>query len=195
MVLQWGKPVKIWGTDEPGTRISVRIAAVYSEAVTGEDGKWSVTLPVMRKSRNSLSMSVENDRGESIKINDVLVGDVWFMSGQSNMDLLMSRAGDRYPDEFSACENNLVRVFRITENGVFGRMVTARNGNSIFLPAAGYQGDSSLFGSGTYGSYWSSSLYSDDSGTACSVYFGPDSFFRNTYLGRYYGFSVRPVSD
>ena len=81
------------------------------------------------------------------------------------------------------------------ENGVFGRMVTARNGNSIFLPAAGYQGDSSLFGSGTYGSYWSSSLYSDDSGTACSVYFGPDSFFRNTYLGRYYGFSVRPVSD
>ncbi len=121
MVLQWGKPAKIWGTDEPGTRISVRIAAVYSEAVTGEDGKWSVTLPVMRKSRNSLSMSVENDRGESIKINDVLVGDVWFMSGQSNMDLLMERARDRYPNEFSGCAIDKVRVFRIIENGVFGR--------------------------------------------------------------------------
>ena len=91
MVLQWGKPVNIWGTDEPGSRISVRIAAVYSETVADDDGKWMVTLPVMRKSRTGLTISIENDRGETVKINDVLVGDVWFMSGQSNMDLLMEK--------------------------------------------------------------------------------------------------------
>ena len=121
MVLQWGKPVNIFGTDEPGSRVSVRIAAAYAEAVTGEDGKWMATLPVLRKSRTALSMSISNDRGESIRISDVLVGDVWFMSGQSNIDLMMERMRDRYPDEFDGCGDDQIRVFKIAENGVFGR--------------------------------------------------------------------------
>lgn len=79
-----------------------------------------------------------------------------------------------------------------TQNGVNGRKVTGPNGNSIFLPAAGFRSGSSLYYAGSYGYYWSSSLY-----TSCSVYahildFGSDSVNRIDFY-RYDGLSVRPV--
>ena len=80
-----------------------------------------------------------------------------------------------------------------TQNGVNGYKVTSKkNGNSIFLPAAGYRHDSSLDGAGGYGNYWSSSLY---------TYYTSDAYFlsfrssRVDWYGsyRYNGYSVRPV--
>ncbi|MBR5854184.1 MAG: hypothetical protein IKY87_00725, partial [Paludibacteraceae bacterium] len=80
-----------------------------------------------------------------------------------------------------------------TQNGVRGYKVTSKsNGNSIFLPAAGYRGDSSLLNAGRYGYYWSSSLFTDYPDFAWSVYFYSSSVYRYNYY-RYYGFSVRPV--
>ena len=78
--------------------------------------------------------------------------------------------------------------------GVKGRIVTATNGNSIFLPAAGYRGGTSLYDAGSDGDYWSSSLNMDYPSDARSVFFYSDKVGRlSTY--RYYGFSVRPVSE
>ena len=80
-----------------------------------------------------------------------------------------------------------------TQNGVKGYKVTSKsNGNSIFLPAAGYRYDSSLDGAGSYGYYWSSSLYTDYPYSAWSVYFNSSDVNRYSYY-RCYGFSVRPV--
>ncbi|MGM9818140.1 MAG: hypothetical protein ACI30B_04060, partial [Paludibacteraceae bacterium] len=77
--------------------------------------------------------------------------------------------------------------------GVAGRIVTSKiNGNSIFLPAAGYRDCVDLYGAGDYGSYWSSSLYTDDPNLAWYVYFSSDNVNRSNYY-RYYGQSVRPV--
>jgi len=93
--------------------------------------------------------------------------------------------------EFEELTNNCTITWT-TQKGVNGRLFTGPNGNSIFLPAAGYRLDSSLYGGGSYGLYWSSSLdtgdpinpwhllfYSDD----CDVY----GFYRIS------GLSVRPV--
>ena len=84
-----------------------------------------------------------------------------------------------------------------TMNGVTGRKITSKsNGNSIFLPAAGYRYDTSLGGAGSYGLYWSRSLGTgDDSSTSNSAYYPLfDSGFIDTYSNsRYYGQSVRPV--
>ena len=81
-----------------------------------------------------------------------------------------------------------------TQNGVKGRKVTGRNGNSIFLPAAGYRDVTWLYNVGSFGNYWSSSLYTDYPYRAWSVLFGSDLVCRN-YYSRYYGRSVRPVSE
>ena len=79
-----------------------------------------------------------------------------------------------------------------TQNGVKGYKVTGPNGNSIFLPAAGYRNGSSLYYVGSYGYYWSSTPY--DSSLAWSLYFnsGAQSLGRNY---RSYGRSVRLVAE
>lgn len=79
-----------------------------------------------------------------------------------------------------------------TQNGVNGCRVTGRNGNFIFLPAAGYCGDSNLYGVGTYGGYWSGSLCKESSRDACVLYLFRDYVLWN-FSNRYCGQSVRPV--
>ncbi len=84
----------------------------------------------------------------------------------------------------------------ITQNGVNGYKVTSKkNGNSIFLPAAGYLDDSNLSDTGSSGYYWSSSL---DAGgysfSAYNVYFDSDSVYWSGNL-RFVGQSVRPVCE
>ena len=80
-----------------------------------------------------------------------------------------------------------------TQNGVKGYKVTSKtNGNSIFLPAAGYRNDSVLHDAGSNGLYWSSSLYTSNSKNAYYLGFNSDHVFSN-YYWRFYGLSVRPV--
>ena len=73
-----------------------------------------------------------------------------------------------------------------------GYTVTGPNGNSIFLPAAGYRYDSDLYLAGSYGYYWSSSLDTGNSGYACSLDFGSDGVYWD-FNTRYCGLSVRGV--
>ena len=81
-----------------------------------------------------------------------------------------------------------------TQNGIYGRLVTSSNGNSIFLPAAGYRSDTRLFDAGSLGGYWSSSIYTVNPYYAYLVYFNSDNVPRLS-SSRCYGRSVRPVSD
>ena len=80
-----------------------------------------------------------------------------------------------------------------TQNGVKGYKVTSnKNGNSIFLPAAGYRSGSSLDYAGSSGNYWSSSLNTSYASSAYYLGFG-SSRIDWYYRSRYYGYSVRPV--
>lgn len=92
-----------------------------------------------------------------------------------------------------------------TQNGVKGYKVTGPNGNSIFLPAAGFREGASLHGTGEYGCYWSSKpfFYRDDLDAmwlddqtyyAYELYFDDGEVYVN-FDDRYYGLSVRPVSE
>ena len=77
-------------------------------------------------------------------------------------------------------------------NGVSGRKFIAENGNSIFLPASGYRDGGSLYGVGSSGRYWSSSLYESNPANACGLFF--NSNFAEWYEDyRRFGQSVRPV--
>ena len=80
-----------------------------------------------------------------------------------------------------------------TINGKYGRKITSKsNGNSIFLPAAGYRGGSSLGNAGSDGYYWSRSVYMGGGTAACYLYFD-SSYVRAGYSYRCLGQSVRPV--
>ena len=81
-----------------------------------------------------------------------------------------------------------------TQNGVNGYTVTGPNGNSIFLPAAGYRDGSEVGSRGSDGYYWSSSLGSSYSYYAYGFYFSSGGYDWDFYCFRYRGLSVRPVS-
>ena len=79
------------------------------------------------------------------------------------------------------------------QNGVDGCLVTGPNGNSIFLPVAGYRYYGSLYHAGSYGHYWSSSLYADNPTYGWDLYFYSSINFYVDYGFRYSGRSVRAV--
>lgn len=80
-----------------------------------------------------------------------------------------------------------------TINGVNGRCFTGTNGNSLFLPVAGYRWGSSLINAGSHGNYWSSSLYTDYPGDAWFFFFDSGSQGVDNGGSRYDGFTVRAV--
>ena len=81
-----------------------------------------------------------------------------------------------------------------TQNGINGRLVTASNGNSIFLPAAGDRYDTYLYSAGSYGYYWSSSIYTVYPYLVRIVFFYSSDVYGYNF-DRFYGPSVRPVSE
>ena len=95
-------------------------------------------------------------------------------------------------DELNELLNNCTWTWT-TQNGVNGYKVKGPNGNSIFLPAAGYRYGSSLDDAGSGGYYWSSTPH-DSNDLACSLYFYSDGHSMY-YDGRGYGQSVRPVLE
>ena len=80
-------------------------------------------------------------------------------------------------------------------NGVNGQLVTGPNGNSIFLPAAGYRNGTGLGRRGSYGYYWSATLDEDGSGDAYNLDFNNGDSGWGDWLGRGGGFTVRPVTE
>ncbi len=84
MVLQRDQAVPVWGTANPGTEVTVQFDGQTIKAVTNEEGKWLVQLAPMDASAEARQLQV-NIGDVSKEINDVLVGEVWFCSGQSNM--------------------------------------------------------------------------------------------------------------
>ena len=95
--------------------------------------------------------------------------------------------------ELQELENNCSWKWT-TQNGVNGYKVTGPNGNSIFLPAAGYRGGSSLDRAGSGGYYWSSAPLENDSNGAWTLGFA-SSEYRMGYSSHDYGQSVRPVIE
>ena len=99
-------------------------------------------------------------------------------------------------EEYEELYNNTT-VTWTQQNGVNGRLFTAANGNSLFLPAAGYRWDGELDDAGDWGLYWSSSPYTDDPnypGNAWDFCFN-SAYCSMSFSSRYLGFPVRPVRE
>ena len=91
MVLQSGQACPVWGSVEPGEEISVSIAGQKKSAKAGADGKWTVKLDPM-KAGGPHEMTVAGRN--SITEQDVLVGESWVCSGQSNMEMVVSSSNN-----------------------------------------------------------------------------------------------------
>ncbi|MEF2683116.1 MAG: cyclically-permuted mutarotase family protein [Parabacteroides johnsonii] len=111
MVLQREKPLRIAGTANAGEKVTVDIAGQKGEAVTAPDGKWSVTLPPM-KAGGPYTLSISAASGK-LDYTNVLIGEVWLCSGQSNMAFQVSSAVDSQRKAFLefAARKPQIRLF------------------------------------------------------------------------------------
>ena len=110
MVLQRDKPIKLWGTGRPGESLSIVFQEGTYTCTVDSQGNWEVTLPPHPAGGPyELRISGQSD----LVINDVLIGDVWLLGGQSNMELPINRTLDLYEDEVRGAENPWIRQFQI----------------------------------------------------------------------------------
>jgi sialate O-acetylesterase len=110
MVLQRDMSAPVWGRAEPGEQVTVEIGGQTKTATADAEGKWSVRLDKLAASEPlTLKVSGKN----TLTVNDVLVGEVWLGSGQSNMAMQVSRAKD-FEQEKEAANLPQIRMFTVT---------------------------------------------------------------------------------
>jgi len=89
MVLQREKPIPVWGKGKPGAEVAVSLNNNTVRAKVGKDGNWKVILPAVDKPGGPYEFTVASGN-KTIKFKDVLIGEVWICSGQSNMEMSFS---------------------------------------------------------------------------------------------------------
>lgn len=95
MVLQRDKPVPVWGKATPGLNIKVNFAGQEKQTTTGKDGKWLVELAPLTVSSAAATLKI-SAVNQSLELRNVLVGDVWLCTGQSNMEYTFDRSLKKY---------------------------------------------------------------------------------------------------
>jgi len=120
MVLQRDQPVPVWGTAQPGESVTVEFAGHHDTVTAGADGHWLVRLPSGPASTQSRSLVVTGHNRR--EFTDVLVGEVWLCSGQSNMEKpLGPRSGQRPTDNYETAireaDHPLLRFYQMARPG------------------------------------------------------------------------------
>ena len=111
MVVQRGVRVPVWGTAAPNESVTVRLAGEEAKTTAGADGVWSVRLGAMRAG-GPYTMTVAG--ANAITINNVMVGEVWLASGQSNMVFNLSTAANA-TQEIAAANYPRLRIFTVSQ--------------------------------------------------------------------------------
>lgn len=112
MVLQQNQSIPVWGTAEPGGVVSVSLNGQHEKAIVGSDGKWKVDLlPVPTGGPYELLISGK----KNISIKNVMVGEVWICSGQSNMEMPLADWGKifNYEEEISSADYPGIRLLMV----------------------------------------------------------------------------------
>jgi sialate O-acetylesterase len=112
MVIQRDKPVAIWGWANAGEKVTVSLGGMNTGTTANADGKWSVRLEAP-KAAGPFELSVKGNNALTVK--DVLVGEVWLCSGQSNMGMTVNRANN-FEAEQKAANHPTLRMFIVAGN-------------------------------------------------------------------------------
>ena len=111
MVLQRDKAVAVWGWADADEEVSVEFAGQKKSAKADASGKWFLRLDPLTASAESRKLTATGKDGRKAEVSDVLVGDVWLGSGQSNMAMTVNRAKD-FEQEKAAATFPLIRHFK-----------------------------------------------------------------------------------
>ena len=107
MVMQRGKPMPVWGWADKGEQVSILFNKKQYTTTADVQGRWRIDLPKM-KAGGPYELRINN-----LELKDILIGDVWLLSGQSNIDVTIERVYPQYAAEIDNYENDRIRMFRV----------------------------------------------------------------------------------
>ena len=113
MVLQRGRPLPVWGWADKGAEVTVSIAGQNQTAKADENGRWKVTLDKLDVG-DPLTMTVKDSSGDTLIFHNLLVGEVWLCSGQSNMVMGLAAANNG-TREAAEADYPAIRLFFVPE--------------------------------------------------------------------------------
>ena len=118
MVLQQGRPAPIWGWADKGEVVTVNLGEQQYTTKAGDDGRWKIELKKL-KPGNVLEMIVKGSSGNSLTVKNILVGEVWICSGQSNMHWTFSKGHGVLNNETELANANYndIRMFTVAKGG------------------------------------------------------------------------------
>ncbi len=119
MILQRDTKIKIWGWASVDEKVSVHFNNKTYNTTTAKDGKWIVIISPMHAG-GPFDMQIE--AGNHITLKNILIGDVWVCSGQSNMELMMERVKYKYADEIAHADNAAIRQFTVPDTYDFNKV-------------------------------------------------------------------------
>lgn len=110
MVLQQEKTVRIWGWADQGEAVVVKLDDKSATATPDKSGRWQAKFPAMKASKQAIKLTVTGKN--TIEVNDILIGEVWLCSGQSNMEWTV-RSSTNADDEIAAANYPLIRHLKV----------------------------------------------------------------------------------
>ena len=110
MVLQRDVPLPVWGTAEPGEAVRVDLDGNQAETKAGSNGRWQVTLKSMKADGKSHRLTITGKN--TVVLEDILIGEVWVGSGQSNMEWQL-RSAHNAKQAIPAAKHPQMRLFHV----------------------------------------------------------------------------------
>ncbi|MCB1086564.1 MAG: sialate O-acetylesterase [Verrucomicrobiae bacterium] len=135
-VLQQELPVPVWGWGDPDQKVTVEFGGQKKETNVEGNGAWLVLLDPLTASDQPASLTASS-QGKTITVSDLLIGEVWVCSGQSNMAMTVSRSSDAESARTAATEGKLksVRLFKVPVAGADERSDTVKSAWQPCSPA------------------------------------------------------------
>ncbi len=141
MVLQRDKPINVWGYAKPAEAVTITFAGKTYTATTGNEGKWAVKMTAL-KAGGPYQMVLTGEN--TITLNDILIGDVWICSGQSNMEFQLSQANNAV-EEVKNANYPQIRLFFVNKGidltpreDTRGSWTVCTSNMAQYFPAIGY---------------------------------------------------------
>ena len=133
-VLQREKPVPVWGNAIAGKSVTISFGGQTKATTANGAGRWQVVLAPMPASAEPRTLSVTEAGSPALKVNDLLVGEVWIASGQSNMELLVNQTRQEDQAEAAGGPVPLMRLFTVPRVLSPSRQETMKGGWSPATP-------------------------------------------------------------
>lgn len=127
LVLQRDAKIKIWGWSAPNEEIAIEFINKKYKIEANDQGEWELQLPTL-KAGGPYTMKIS--ASNSIQIDDILIGDVWLCSGQSNMAMTVGQVKELYENDIASSENTFIRNFEVPREYEFNVQRTDLSGGS-----------------------------------------------------------------